>query len=554
MSVTIHASDIETLPGIGPHPCLRFRVPAASHPERRSERFRHPGAAYARSSSRHFEMRASTSRFVFDVVPHDRRSGAATIGEGDRFEGGARPPGGSAPARGEPRRSRRIMNVDEIGSAITGLVNEYGIPTFDPPNATAEGAGDAAGRSATSTRRPLPRLLHRRRARPRARRARQPDLLHRRSALRPEASASASRTANVLLQRRRHHGAQHRHRLLPAGQPRRRPLGPGRPTPSWRKNRNPASAIPGNAARSASTSTATTTSSGTTAATSTPRRRLRQPRLRQPALRHLPRHGPFSEPETRNVAWVLRHVPAASAGTWTSTRTAATCSTPGATTSTSRATPARTFRNPGWDGQRGVARPRRLPGVDHRGGLAAPPGVARRVTGRDAQRSAAGPIGRCRPSASTPPPAPATTTPSAASRPTRSRNKVYGFTLEFGYPTTSTRPSPSSTRTSSTSAPASWSSASPRRHRPRVNAARFARRDRTAEPRLNRRRGGRASTGGAWHCRSVAAGHQLVSAWRRARARGHARPVQRSGFGRQQSEAMVRRLVTGVIKPKSAFG
>ena len=37
------------------------------------------------------------------------------------------------------------MNADEIDSAIQGLVNEYGIPTFDVPNTTAEGTGGKGG-------------------------------------------------------------------------------------------------------------------------------------------------------------------------------------------------------------------------------------------------------------------------------------------------------------------------------------------------------------------------------------------------------------------------
>jgi murein tripeptide amidase MpaA len=37
------------------------------------------------------------------------------------------------------------MNVDEIGSALQGLVNEYGIPTFSPPNKTHEGVGGQGG-------------------------------------------------------------------------------------------------------------------------------------------------------------------------------------------------------------------------------------------------------------------------------------------------------------------------------------------------------------------------------------------------------------------------
>ena len=44
-----------------------------------------------------------------------------------------------------------IMNLDEINSAIQGLVNEYGIPTFDVPNATSEGSGGKGGMTGPST-------------------------------------------------------------------------------------------------------------------------------------------------------------------------------------------------------------------------------------------------------------------------------------------------------------------------------------------------------------------------------------------------------------------
>lgn len=82
---------------------------------------------------------------LFDQIGDDRTA-KATIARGDRFEGGRLPPqgAGSRPrARGDELGS--IMNVDEIGSAIEGLVNEYGIPTFDVPNATAEGSGGKGG-------------------------------------------------------------------------------------------------------------------------------------------------------------------------------------------------------------------------------------------------------------------------------------------------------------------------------------------------------------------------------------------------------------------------
>ena len=53
------------------------------------------------------------------------------------------------------------MNVDEIGSAIDGLVNEFGLPTITLPNGTAEGApstggqvGDVDTRSSTTSTSP----------------------------------------------------------------------------------------------------------------------------------------------------------------------------------------------------------------------------------------------------------------------------------------------------------------------------------------------------------------------------------------------------------------
>jgi hypothetical protein len=76
----------------------------------------------------------------------DDTTASETIGQGDRFEGGARPPQGAG-SRGEggAREIGPIMNVDEIGSAINGLVNEFGIPTFPLPNSTAEGQTPTGG-------------------------------------------------------------------------------------------------------------------------------------------------------------------------------------------------------------------------------------------------------------------------------------------------------------------------------------------------------------------------------------------------------------------------
>ena len=92
----------------------------------------------------------------------------ATIGKGDRFKNGKIPPQGVG-SRPNARDSElgSIMNPDEINSAIQGLVNEYGIPTFDVPNATAEGSGGKGGMTGKVDPNAVPRLLHRRRSRQR---------------------------------------------------------------------------------------------------------------------------------------------------------------------------------------------------------------------------------------------------------------------------------------------------------------------------------------------------------------------------------------------------
>lgn len=76
----------------------------------------------------------------------DETTAAQTIGTGDRFEGGGRPPqGAGSREEGSTREIGPIMNVDEIGSAIDGLVNEFGLPTISLPNGTAEGAPSTGG-------------------------------------------------------------------------------------------------------------------------------------------------------------------------------------------------------------------------------------------------------------------------------------------------------------------------------------------------------------------------------------------------------------------------
>ena len=79
---------------------------------------------------------------LFDRISDDRRA-EVTVGRGDRFGGGSRAPQGVG--SGGTDDAGGIMNVDEIGSAMTGLVNEYGIPTFSVPNSTSEGSGGKGG-------------------------------------------------------------------------------------------------------------------------------------------------------------------------------------------------------------------------------------------------------------------------------------------------------------------------------------------------------------------------------------------------------------------------
>ena len=76
----------------------------------------------------------------------DDRAANATIGEGDRFKGGRVAPRGlGSRGKGEDNNLGSIMNVDEIDSAIKGLVEEYGIPTFSTPDRTFEGSGGGGG-------------------------------------------------------------------------------------------------------------------------------------------------------------------------------------------------------------------------------------------------------------------------------------------------------------------------------------------------------------------------------------------------------------------------
>jgi murein tripeptide amidase MpaA len=80
----------------------------------------------------------------FTGVPDDRAA-KVTIGQGDRFGGGKVAPRGLGSRPDQSYDLGGIMNVDEIDSALLGLVNEYGIPTFALPNQSAEGSGGVGG-------------------------------------------------------------------------------------------------------------------------------------------------------------------------------------------------------------------------------------------------------------------------------------------------------------------------------------------------------------------------------------------------------------------------
>ena len=143
LTVAIHAPDIEEL-----------RELVRTHPYDfgcRARALRTPEGDYitpAILTHEQFDQLYKEGRridILFDGIPDDR-SARATIGQGDRFEGGRRAPQGLGSRReGDDRDLGGIMNVDEIGSALAGLANEYGIPTFSTPYPTAEGAGGGGG-------------------------------------------------------------------------------------------------------------------------------------------------------------------------------------------------------------------------------------------------------------------------------------------------------------------------------------------------------------------------------------------------------------------------
>jgi murein tripeptide amidase MpaA len=102
----------------------------------------------ALASRRELEALADAGVETSTSVPvlSDETLADATVAQGDRFEDGTiAPQGAGTREKGALHELGRIMNVDEIGSAINALVNEYGLPTFTPPYGTAEGGSSTGG-------------------------------------------------------------------------------------------------------------------------------------------------------------------------------------------------------------------------------------------------------------------------------------------------------------------------------------------------------------------------------------------------------------------------
>lgn len=143
LTVAIHTADLKSLREI----VRTFPLDYGCRPHALSD----PAGSYyttALVSQSEFEQLRKKDldvRKLFDQISKDRTA-KATIGKGDRFKGGKIPPRGvgSQPDVRDDELGT-IMNVDEINSAIQGLVDEYGIPTFDVPNTTSEGSGGKVG-------------------------------------------------------------------------------------------------------------------------------------------------------------------------------------------------------------------------------------------------------------------------------------------------------------------------------------------------------------------------------------------------------------------------
>lgn len=143
LTVAIHAADLRSLRDIVRTYPLDFGCRPHAIPDATGAYYTTALVSLAERDL--LRSRGLDIRDLFDQTSGDR-TGKATTGKGDRFKNGKIPPRGVG-SRPNTRDSElgSIMNPDEINSAIQGLVNEYGIPTFDVPNATAEGSAGKGG-------------------------------------------------------------------------------------------------------------------------------------------------------------------------------------------------------------------------------------------------------------------------------------------------------------------------------------------------------------------------------------------------------------------------
>jgi Zinc carboxypeptidase len=143
LTVAIHCDDIRTLREFVRTHTLDFgcRAHAIQNP---SGSF-HTTALVTKAELEQLRKENWEVQLLFDQISKDRIA-KNTIGTGDRFRGGKVPPQGvGSQPDARPEDFGGILNVDEINSAIDGLVKEYGIPTFDVPNTTSEGSGSKGG-------------------------------------------------------------------------------------------------------------------------------------------------------------------------------------------------------------------------------------------------------------------------------------------------------------------------------------------------------------------------------------------------------------------------
>lgn len=143
LSVAIHAADLGSLREI----VRSYPLDYGCRPHAFADA---TGAYYttalvSKSELELLRLKGLDVQVLFDQKSGDRTA-KATVGKGDRFKGGKiHPQGLGSRPRSEGSDMGPIMNPDEINSAIEGLVQEYGIPTFDLPHGTADGSGSKGG-------------------------------------------------------------------------------------------------------------------------------------------------------------------------------------------------------------------------------------------------------------------------------------------------------------------------------------------------------------------------------------------------------------------------